>query len=607
MNPERNRGKRAWWHLRAGSIRQRLTFFIFAIILSVILVLGYISYLGVRKAALHVAQQRLKDLSAQLATALKPDTSAQAAQIRVLAGRAAMKQYLASGGKDSAAVVHHLVNNLRYDSLYPNVQIFSAGHKLLWSGRGRRLTDAIPADSIFSVQKPEQQTWVGKLYAIGDTVLYPVIVTVYEDQKAGGYLVRWRRLYATAQSVNMLTQLMGKAALYLGNMNDTLWTDVRVPVHAPDIGKPITDGIYGYKRTTGDVISGIRPIPNSPWLVSVEISESVVFLAANRFLYWLMLAGLILLGIGIAAAILLSRSLSRPLVSLTHAAARIAEGNFGVEDTLAQTNRKDEIGRLAQVFGAMSRKIHVSREELEKLNQSLEVLVNDRTRQLQLVNEELESFTYSVSHDLRAPLRAILGYSHILSEDHAKDINDDARACLDVIKINAMRMGTLIDELLAFSKLGRKEIQRTPIDFAEMVTEVLRDIERSQAHKAAVRIHPLEPAMGDDTLLRQVWQNLISNAIKYSSGKEKPEIEIGSSRNGDEVIYYIKDNGAGFDMQYISKLFGVFQRLHHASEFEGTGIGLALVQRIINKHGGRVWASGEVGKGAIFYFTLSTN
>jgi PAS domain S-box-containing protein len=238
-------------------------------------------------------------------------------------------------------------------------------------------------------------------------------------------------------------------------------------------------------------------------------------------------------------------------------------------------------------------------EEIRKLNRELQ----ENNLQLQAANRELESFSYSVSHDLRAPLRAMGGFSRILEEDYSKVLDNEGKRLLKNIEASARKMGTLIDELLAFSRVGKKEMHRTFIDMAQLVKEIVKDNTRT-AHAAKIDIHALPGTYGDPVLLAQVWVNLISNAIKYSSRKELPVIEIGADKNGDYITYYVKDNGAGFNMEYAHKMFGVFQRLHGQEEFEGTGIGLAIVQRIISRHGGRVWAEGEVQKGATFYFTL---
>lgn len=234
----------------------------------------------------------------------------------------------------------------------------------------------------------------------------------------------------------------------------------------------------------------------------------------------------------------------------------------------------------------------------------IEVERAERAAELESVNKELESFSYSVSHDLRAPLRAIDGYALMLEEDYETVIDREGKRLLDNIRHNAHYMGNLIDDLLNFSQLGRKELVKAQVNMTALAKATVSDIEKNKPHNATITINPLHTVMADKPLIACVLVNLLSNAIKYSSKKENPCIEVSSVHENGEIIFCIKDNGAGFEMNYADKLFGVFQRLHSAEEFEGTGVGLATAQRIIHKHGGRIWAEGEVGKGAAFYFSL---
>lgn len=246
-------------------------------------------------------------------------------------------------------------------------------------------------------------------------------------------------------------------------------------------------------------------------------------------------------------------------------------------------------------------------EEIKKMNASLERRVAERTTQLEAANKELESFSYSVSHDLRTPLRAIDGFSRIIVEDYHDKFDDEGRRLLGIIRNNAQKMGHLIDDLLAFSRLGRKQVELSTIDMSGLAQDVLVqfETEANGPNTANVTIGELPPASGDKALLRQVFVNLISNAIKYSGTKENTPVEIGGEKSETgENVYYVRDHGVGFDMKYANKLFGVFQRLHTADQFEGTGVGLAIVQRIVHRHGGRIWAEAEIDKGATFYFTL---
>ena len=242
----------------------------------------------------------------------------------------------------------------------------------------------------------------------------------------------------------------------------------------------------------------------------------------------------------------------------------------------------------------------IADEQIRALNATLQKNVI----QLEYARKELETFSYSVSHDLRAPLRALHGNAQVLEEDYADQLDEAARRYLGKIHANADRMDGLIRDLLAFSKIGKKEIQKTQVPMSQQVSSIFAEICQTHPVKPEIEILELPDAYGDHAMLNQVWTNLISNAVKFTSKKKDPRIEVGSNLLEGAVEYYIKDNGAGFEMAYSSKLFGTFQRLHDATEFEGTGIGLAIVQRIILKHGGTIRAEAEPEKGATFYFTL---
>lgn len=233
-----------------------------------------------------------------------------------------------------------------------------------------------------------------------------------------------------------------------------------------------------------------------------------------------------------------------------------------------------------------------------------ERMLRQTNEQLVAANKELEAFTYSVSHDLRAPLRAVDGFSRILMEKYGADMPPDGKRYQNLIRDNAKQMGQLIDDLLAFSRLSRQPLKRQTVETSTLVREVLQDLRQDALNQAPVTIKDLAACHADPALLKQVYVNLISNAIKYTRKSESAFVEVGCQRDNGSPVYYIRDNGVGFDMKYADKLFGVFQRLHRAEEYEGTGVGLAVVQRIVQRHGGRVWAEAAVNKGATFFFTL---
>jgi PAS domain S-box-containing protein len=244
-------------------------------------------------------------------------------------------------------------------------------------------------------------------------------------------------------------------------------------------------------------------------------------------------------------------------------------------------------------------------DEVRRLNTELEQRVRDRTAQLEDSNRELEAFSYSVSHDLRAPLRAIDGFTRILADDYASHLDTEGKRLCSVVRENTGKMSRLIDDLLAFSRLGRAEMNLSRIDMGTMANSIFHELTTPESRvRIDFLVGDLPPAVADPTLMRQVWMNLLSNSIKFSSKRERAVIRVSAEQQPGECVYAVQDNGAGFDMQYVGKVFGVFQRLHSSKEFEGTGVGLALVQCVIHRHGGRVWAEGETDRGATFSFAL---
>ena len=247
-------------------------------------------------------------------------------------------------------------------------------------------------------------------------------------------------------------------------------------------------------------------------------------------------------------------------------------------------------------------------EEIRRLNEELEARVKARTAELEFANREMEAFSYSVSHDLKAPIRAIQGFSRMLVGEHAAKLDAEGLRLLQVVCDNTTLMHHLIDDLLALSRLGRLQIRKSVINLTAMVRQIFDQL-RTQTPERDLRltVGDLPPALGDQSLLNQVMMNLLGNAVKFTKSRETAVIEVGGRTEGKEDIYYVKDNGVGFDERYADKLFGVFQRLHDGEEFEGTGVGLSIVKRIVQRHGGRVWAEGKVGEGATFYFALPKN
>jgi signal transduction histidine kinase len=363
------------------------------------------------------------------------------------------------------------------------------------------------------------------------------------------------------------------------------------------------DGVGFYENYRGvPVVGAYRWMPEHDLCILTEVNQAEAFapVAALRNTVMVIGAGVAL--IATLAGVFFARTITQPVGQLVRGAEEIGQGNLEYRIEVAA---RDEIGQLADAFNDMAARRRRAEEQVRELNKELEQRVLERTAQLEAANKELEAFAYSVSHDLRAPLRAMDGFSRILVEEYAPQLPDEAGRYLGLVRDNAQHMGQLIDDLLAFSRLGRQPLKVQRVMPADLARQALEDLRAEQeGRKVKITIDDLPACQADPALLRQVFANLLGNALKFTRKREMAVIEAGCRQTDGTCVYYVKDNGVGFDMRYADKLFGVFQRLHRAEEYGGTGVGLATVQRIIHRHGGRVWAEAEVDKGATFFFTL---
>ena len=538
----------------------------------------------------------MSSLAGQLSAMFQQSTHTVITATHTAANQDAFKRYFQSTEAASVDTARAALQKLLLDTSFQQIELLDANRvSLLHTSKAGISIHVHPVSDLPAASKGPDFSTVGKLYRAGDSIYYPVIGAVMDAGKPIGYLVKWRLVHATPKTLEQLSQLIGaNATLYFGNNDGSLWTDMMKRVAAPPIDKQHVLNTVEYIRNGKEVVGAVHPVPNTHWQILIEFSRQSMLETANRFLYWLLVIGAVLIIAGMLAAWLMSRNITGPLNKLTAASSAIAAGNYSA---FVPADRQDELGKLARAFNSMTLQIKNAQQELEEK-------VRVRTSQLESVNKELEAFSYSVSHDLRAPLRAIIGYSTMLKEGYQPVLDEEARRLLGAVISNAKMMGQLIDDLITFSRMERKEVTSHRVAMQPLAESCLHELLNGQADRYKIQIDNLPACRGDSSMIKQVWINLIGNAIKYSSKETAPRIEIGAEEQASMNVYFVRDNGVGFDMQYAHKLFGVFQRLHRQDEFEGTGVGLALVKRIINKHAGEIWAESSPGKGAAFYFSL---
>ncbi|MEX2228572.1 MAG: ATP-binding protein [Dehalococcoidia bacterium] len=394
----------------------------------------------------------------------------------------------------------------------------------------------------------------------------------------------------------------------------------RVPDPEHQVGSRIRDErvVAAMSRLHEGTVEGISP-EGTPSLIAfapitglgagayavIGIPSAAAFSDANRALREDLIVLAALSFIGLAAAWLLTeRFILRPIAGLVRVTRSLAEGDFGAR--VGGPHAPNEIGELSRAFDTMAAALGARQAELDELNVTLERRVQVRTADLEDANQELEAFSYSVSHDLRSPLRTIDGFAEILASDYAGDLNAEAQRYLGLVRSAAQQMGRLIDDLLQFSRISRSALARRLLPLESIVRDALDEVRPDAAGRPVeIDLQPLGDALVDPALIRQVFVNLVANAVKFTRGRDPARITIGREQGtAGETVYFVRDNGVGFDMKDADALFGVFHRLHTQAEYEGTGVGLATVHRIVTRHRGRVWAHAEVDRGATFCFTI---
>jgi signal transduction histidine kinase len=592
-----------------ASLRRRLPLLIFALLGLIGAVFSAMAFLEVKRALRVSGSERIAAAAGQVAELLGQSANARLADATRLANdpqlqRIALAETPAPNEDPSSPLSRFTARNAQ-----AIVWLYESGRTPRALAVGQQAQAHAGADP-----PPLPPIGLSPLRTRDGRVWYHSTVAVAaSDAAPPTRLVSVQRPLNSAAGGALIERLIGSGVvLKFGNVSGDLWTDLSVPVESPPTatpGSPVT-----YTTSAGEVRLGSAvPVPGTPWLLWTDIPEASLLAPARTLLQRMIPITIALTAFAALAVYALSGRITSPLEQVAQAADAMAAGDY---TRRVDVQRGDEIGRLAAAFNVMAARVEASHEELEshvrartkELEHAREEL-HQYTADLAVANRELESFSYSVSHDLRAPLRSIDGFAQALAEDYTDRLDETGRDYLSRIRAAAQRMGALIDDLLSLSRVTRVELTRSAVDLSALVQETAQRLRESDpSRQVEWRIQPNITVAGDPRLLRLALDNLLENAWKFTGKRHEATIEfrVVTLPEGS-TAFVVRDNGAGFDMAHAGKLFGAFQRLHGMSEFPGTGIGLATVQRVIRRHGGRIWAEAAPDVGAAFFFTLEAS
>ena len=574
------------------SLRYRLTFLILALLGTIGATFAWMAYREVQQALRLSGIERAATAAQQVAELLAQSASARAAETKRMADDTQVQQLFEKGKLPEASELPVIIRQFFTRNDHATVWLYGANGTLI-GPLTKHSQQAAPPPAIRPVFPTVPSDGISPLRVDDGQVSYFITVSAGRHGGAGaptGYLSIQRPLRSSAAS-GLIERLIGAGAgIKLGNAAGDVWTDLSSQVSAPPDSAAARSGRY---ISNGEMrLGSLSPVAGTPWAVWADISERSILAPASVLAKRMAPITLFISIIGAFTVFVVSTRVTRPLQQLARAAQALAAGDHGQRVVIG---RRDELGQLAAAFNAMAARVAESHE-------ALEARVRARTA-------DLEAFSYSVSHDLRAPLRHIIGFAALLQQNGATYLAERDRRHVNTIVEAAARMARLVDDLLGFSRIGREQMQPTSVDLDALVREVIAEHEHDVSGRPIDWVlHPLPQVRGDRSMLKVAITNLVGNALKYTSTRDHARIEIGTSSEADGgCVIFVRDNGVGFDMQYADKLFGVFQRLHTQEQFEGTGIGLANVQRVTQRHGGRVWAEAEIDRGATFYLALPRN
>ncbi|MFI5232607.1 MAG: ATP-binding protein [Gemmatimonadales bacterium] len=587
------------------SIQQKLPLLVSGFLLLVIVLYSWASYATVKAASVDVARQRLISLTGQVAQIYDQQFKTEMKNTHTLMNDSAVRHFVTSSGRLSkdAAMKVLTKGGLRPELNFRTEILDASGAPMLDIPAGPLERHEELAGEIAKATVGPDYAAIGRFRLMNDTLVAPVVVAVVDGTRPVGFVVRWRRI-ATApkEAVAQLSALLGgNAQLYFGNDRGDVWTNASTAVPAPPANAPKQAGqIREYTRPGGEpVFAASHAFTSAPWQVLIEFSKQAVMAPASAFLRRALLTGVLVLLIGTVLVWIASRSITRPLTNLTAAASALAAGDYS---TVVDSTRKDELGELSRAFNAMTRRVEESQE-------SLEHKVRERTEELRSRNEELETYAHSISHDLRAPLRAMHGFSQALLEDCGPQLDDVGRDYAARVVAGARRMDALIQDLLAYSRVSRNDMDLASVSLGDVVHDALAQVEGDVAASGgAVKVAPDLPTVrGHRVALVQSVANLVANGLKFVPPGRTPELRVRAEKENGVTRLWVEDNGIGIDAAHHERVFGVFERLHQSENYPGTGIGLAIVRKSVERMGGRVGVVSAVGEGSRFWIELTSD
>jgi len=586
------------------SIQKKLPLLVSGFLLLVIVLYSVASYETVKAASMDVARQRLISLTGQVAQIYDQQIKTEMRNTHTLMNDSAVRSFVTSSGRLSkdAAMKVLAKGGPRPELNFRTEILDAAGAPVLDIPSGPLERHEELAGDLAKAAVGPDYAAVGRFRLINDTLVAPIVVAVGDGTHPVGYVVRWRRIgNASKETLAQLSTLLGgNAQLYFGNDRGDIWTDASTAVAKPPAGAAAKPGqIREYTRPGATpVFAANHAFVNAPWQVLIEFSKQAVMAPAAAFLRRASLIGALVLLVGTLIVWIVSRSITKPLTDLTAAASALAAGNYSV---VVQSNRADELGELSRAFNTMTRRVEESQEGLERK-------VRDRTEQLRERNEELETFGHSISHDLRAPLRAMHGFSQALLEDCGPQLDDVGKDYAQRVVAGARRMDALIQDLLAYSRVSRSELDVAKVNLGDVVNDALAQVEGDVAASGgAVSVASgLPTVLAHRVALVQSVANLLANGLKFVPPGRVPALKVRVERDNGVTRLWVEDNGIGIDAAHHERVFGVFERLHQNEDYPGTGIGLAIVRKSVERMGGRVGVVSAVGEGARFWIELKS-